>query len=104
MRIEAAGIDGPIVVDLPPEEDGEPCIPAQAARLNSIRLATPTADDERLPKVLTNTSGFVSYASIAGAADGTVVSSAIVDRIGGGDSVADVLAVVKGLADGAHRA
>lgn len=61
-----AGIDGLIVVDLPPEEDDELCIPAQAAGLNFIRLATPTTDDKRLPKVLTNTSGFVYYVSITG--------------------------------------
>jgi len=145
---KAAGIDGLIVVDLPPEEDEELCIPAQAAGLNFIRLATPTTDAKRLPKVLTNTSGFVYYVSItgitgaaeaqadavapevarikaatdlpvivgfgvktpetaeaiAGVADGTVVGSAIVERIGKGESVADVLAFVKGLADGAHRA
>ncbi|MDG1739389.1 MAG: tryptophan synthase subunit alpha [Paracoccaceae bacterium] len=63
---KAAGIDGLIVVDLPPEEDEELCIPAQAAGLNFIRLATPTTDDKRLPKVLTNTSGFVYYVSITG--------------------------------------
>ena len=61
-----AGIDGLIVVDLPPEEDDELCIPAQNAGLNFIRLATPTTDDKRLPKVLQNTSGFVYYVSITG--------------------------------------
>ncbi len=142
-----AGIDGLIVVDLPPEEDDELCIPAQKAGLNFIRLATPTTDDKRLPKVLTNTSGFVYYVSITGitgaaeaqagdvgpevarikaktdlpiivgfgvntpekaeaiasVADGTVVGSAIVSQIGAGKSVAEVLAFVKSLADGAHR-
>ena len=63
---KAAGIDGLIVVDLPPEEDAELCIPAQAAGLNFIRLATPTTDDRRLPTVLQNTSGFVYYVSITG--------------------------------------
>ncbi|WP_299296570.1 tryptophan synthase subunit alpha [uncultured Tateyamaria sp.] len=63
---KAAGIDGLIVVDLPPEEDSELCIPAQAAGLNFIRLATPTTDDKRLPRVLQNTSGFVYYVSITG--------------------------------------
>ena len=63
---KAAGIDGLIVVDLPPEEDEELCIPAQRAGLNFIRLATPTTDDKRLPKVLQNTSGFVYYVSITG--------------------------------------
>ncbi len=63
---KAAGVDGLIVVDLPPEEDAELCIPAQAAGLNFIRLATPTTDDKRLPKVLQNTSGFVYYVSITG--------------------------------------
>ncbi|MFT6933071.1 MAG: tryptophan synthase alpha chain [Paracoccaceae bacterium] len=63
---KAAGIDGLIIVDLPPEEDTELCIPAQAAGLNFIRLATPTTDDKRLPKVLQNTSGFVYYVSITG--------------------------------------
>ena len=63
---KAAGIDGLIVVDLPPEEDDELCVPAQAAGLNFIRLATPTTDDKRLPEVLQNTSGFVYYVSITG--------------------------------------
>lgn len=63
---KAAGIDGLIVVDLPPEEDDELCIPAQKAGLNFIRLATPTTDDKRLPRVLQNTSGFVYYVSITG--------------------------------------
>jgi tryptophan synthase alpha chain len=61
-----AGVDGLIVVDLPPEEDTELCIPALKAGVNFIRLATPTTDDKRLPAVLTNTSGFVYYVSIAG--------------------------------------
>ena len=144
----AAGIDGLIVVDLPPEEDDELCIPAQKAGLNFIRLATPTTDDKRLPKVLTNTSGFVYYVSITGitgaaaaeatdvgpevarikaqtdlpvivgfgirtpetskaiasVADGAVVGSAIVAMIGDGKPVAEVLAFVKSLADGAHSA
>lgn len=144
---KAAGIDGMIVVDLPPEEDDELCIPAQAAGLNFIRLATPTTDDARLPKVLQNTSGFLYYVSINGitgaaeaevtdvgpevarikaktdlpvivgfgintpeaaeavakVADGAVVGSAIVAKIAAGDSVADVLAFVKTLSDGAHR-
>jgi tryptophan synthase alpha chain len=63
---KAAGVDGLIVVDLPPEEDGELCLPALAAGLNFIRLATPTTDDRRLPAVLANTSGFVYYVSITG--------------------------------------
>jgi tryptophan synthase alpha chain len=61
-----AGVDGLIVVDLPPEEDAELCLPALKAGLNFVRLATPTTDGKRLPKVLTNTSGFVYYVSIAG--------------------------------------
>ena len=145
---KAAGIDGLIVVDLPPEEDSELCIPARDAGLNFIRLATPTTDDKRLPKVLQNTSGFVYYVSItgitgaaaaqaadvapevarikaktdlpvivgfgirtpetakaiAGVADGCVVGSAIVKMIEQKRSVADILAFVRGLADGAHRA
>ena len=63
---KAAGIDGLIIVDLPPEEDDELCIPAQKAGLIFIRLATPTTDAKRLPKVLENTSGFVYYVSITG--------------------------------------
>ncbi|MCC5991971.1 MAG: tryptophan synthase subunit alpha [Rhodobacteraceae bacterium] len=61
-----AGVDGLIVVDLPPEEDSELCLPAADAGLNFIRLATPTTDDRRLPKVLQNSSGFVYYVSITG--------------------------------------
>ena len=61
-----AGVDGLIVVDLPPEEDEELCIPARRAGLNFIRLTTPTTDDQRLPSVLRNTSGFVYYVSITG--------------------------------------
>jgi tryptophan synthase alpha chain len=63
---KAAGVDGLIVVDLPPEEDEELCIPALKAGLAFIRLATPTTDDKRLPTVLKNTSGFVYYVSITG--------------------------------------
>ena len=66
VEAKEAGIDGLIVVDLPPEEDEELCIPAQKAGLNFIRLATPTTDAKRLPKVLQNTSGFVYYVSITG--------------------------------------
>ena len=63
---KSAGIDGLIIVDLPPEEDEELCLPALKAGLNFIRLATPTTDDKRLPTVLNNTSGFVYYVSITG--------------------------------------
>ncbi|MHB8885652.1 MAG: tryptophan synthase subunit alpha [Methylovirgula sp.] len=63
---KAAGVDGLIVVDLPPEEDSELCLPALAAGLAFIRLATPTTDAARLPAVLANTSGFVYYVSITG--------------------------------------
>ncbi|MFT4716261.1 MAG: tryptophan synthase alpha chain [Paracoccaceae bacterium] len=145
---KAAGIDGLIVVDLPPEEDDELCIPANSAGMNFIRLATPTTDDKRLPKVLENTSGFLYYVSINGitgaaeasaaavapevarikaatdipvcvgfgiktpagaeamarVADGVVVGSAIVDLLGKGQSAAQVLAFVKDLAEGVHRA
>ena len=143
-----AGVDGLIVVDLPPEEDDELCLPTVAAGLHFIRLATPTTDDRRLPAVLQNTSGFVYYVSITGitgaaeaqaadvgpevarikaasnlpvcvgfgvktperaseigrVADGVVVGSAIVDQIGDGKSVSDVLDFVRSLADGAHSA
>lgn len=142
-----AGIDGLIIVDLPPEEDDELCIPAQKMGINFIRLATPTTDNKRLPKVLQNTSGFVYYVSVTGItgtaeaqstdvapevariksqtdlpvivgfgiktpqaaqaiasiADGAVVGSAIVEKIGAGESVADILAFVRSLADGTHR-
>jgi len=79
---KAAGVDGLIIVDLPPEEDTELCIPAMKAGLNFIRLATPTTDDKRLPAVLANTSGFVYYVAIAGitggaAADSNVVGEAV---------------------------
>ncbi len=63
---KSAGVDGLIIVDLPPEEDDELCLPARKAGLNFIRLATPTTDEARLPKVLGNTSGFVYYVSITG--------------------------------------
>ena len=63
---QAAGVDGLIVVDLPPEEDDELCLPALKAGLNFIRLATPTTDDKRLSAVLANTSGFVYYVSVTG--------------------------------------
>ena len=77
-----AGVDGLIVVDLPPEEDEELCLPALKAGLNFIRLATPTTDDKRLPAVLNNTSGFVYYVSITGitgsaAPDAAKVSAAV---------------------------
>jgi tryptophan synthase alpha chain len=79
---KAAGVDGLIIVDLPPEEDTELCVPALKAGLNFIRLATPTTDDKRLPAVLANTSGFVYYVSITGitgaaAADAHAVSGAV---------------------------
>lgn len=70
----AAGVDGLIVVDLPPEEDGELCLPALAAGLSFIRLATPTTDDKRLPRVLQNTSGFVYYVSMTGVTGGTIAN------------------------------
>jgi tryptophan synthase alpha chain len=79
---KSAGVDGLILVDLPPEEDDELCIPALKAGLNFIRLATPTTDDKRLPAVLANTSGFVYYVSItgitgSGSADSAVVGNAV---------------------------
>ena len=79
---KSAGVDGLIVVDLPPEEDSELCIPALKAGLNFIRLATPTTDDKRLPAVLANTSGFVYYVSVTGitgaaSADSNVVGEAV---------------------------
>jgi tryptophan synthase alpha chain len=79
---KSAGVDGLIVVDLPPEEDSELCVPAMKAGLNFIRLATPTTDDKRLPAVLANTSGFVYYVSVTGitgsaSADSGVVGEAV---------------------------
>jgi len=79
---KSAGVDGLIVVDLPPEEDEELCLPALKAGFNFIRLATPTTDDKRLPAVLANTSGFVYYVSITGitgsaAPDPTKVAQAV---------------------------
>lgn len=85
-----AGIDGMIIVDLPPEMDDELCIPALEKDLNFIRLATPTTDEKRLPKVLTNTSGFVYYVSINGIT-GTVAPDP--------DLVAKSVAHIKGRAD-----
>jgi tryptophan synthase alpha chain len=67
-----AGVDGLIVVDLPPEEDAELCLPALDAGISFIRLATPTTDDKRLPKVLQNTSGFVYYVSVTGVTGGAI--------------------------------
>ncbi|MGF1446774.1 MAG: tryptophan synthase subunit alpha [Pikeienuella sp.] len=143
-----AGVDGLIVVDLPPEEDAELCLPARARGLDFIRLATPTTDDARLPKVIANTSGFVYYVSITGitgaavaeaaavapevariraasglpvcvgfgvktperaaeiakVADGVVVGSAIVERIGRGDAPKEVLAFVESLATAVRNA
>lgn len=75
---KAAGVDGLIVVDLPPEEDSELCLPALEAGLNFIRLTTPTTDDKRLPAVLANTSGFVYYVSMTGITGATIKSHAAV--------------------------
>jgi tryptophan synthase alpha chain len=82
---KAAGVDGLIVVDLPPEEDDELCLPALKAGLNFIRLATPTTDDRRLPAVLANTSGFVYYVSITG-----ITGAATPDVVRVGDAVARI--------------
>ena len=85
VAAKEAGVDGLIVVDLPPEEDEELCLPALKAGLNFIRLATPTTDDRRLPSVLTNTSGFVYYVSLTG-----VTGAAIPDYSKVGVSVARI--------------
>jgi tryptophan synthase alpha chain len=82
---KAAGVDGLIVVDLPPEEDSELCEPAMKAGLNFIRLATPTTDDKRLPAVLANTSGFVYYVSVTG-----ITGSASADSGAAGEAVARI--------------
>ena len=73
-----AGVDGLIVVDLPPEEDAELCLPARAVGLDFVRLATPTTDDARLPSVLRHASGFVYYVSVAGITGGATGESAAV--------------------------
>src|SRR5690606_18560010 len=80
-----AGIDGLIIVDLPPEMDEELCIPALKAGVNFIRLATPTTDDKRLPKVLENTSGFVYSVSMTG-----ITGSALADTSKVGAAVARI--------------
>lgn len=147
-KARMTGIDGLIVVDLPPEEDAALCIPAREAGLNFIRLATPTTDGNRLSKIIRNASGFVYSVSIAGItggddaqaadvgpqvarikavtdlpvvvgfgiktpaaakviaglADGVVVGSAIVEMIGRGKPVAEILDFVASLAESAHRA
>jgi tryptophan synthase alpha chain len=82
---KSAGVDGLIIVDLPPEEDHELCLPAMKAGLNFIRLATPTTDDKRLPAVLANTSGFVYYVSITG-----ITGSASANATAVGDAVARI--------------
>jgi tryptophan synthase alpha chain len=82
---KSAGVDGLIIVDLPPEEDSELCLPAMRAGLNFIRLATPTTDDRRLPAVLANTSGFVYYVSITG-----ITGSAKADSDAVGKAVARI--------------
>lgn len=79
---KASGVDGLIVVDLPSEMDVELCLPAMAAGINFIRLATPTTDDKRLPKVLKNASGFVYYVSMNG-----ITGSAIADTARVGEAV-----------------
>ncbi|MDE2789755.1 MAG: tryptophan synthase subunit alpha [Paracoccaceae bacterium] len=143
-----SGVDGLIVVDLPPEEDDELCLPAMSAGIDFIRLATPTTDDRRLPQVLRNTSGFIYYVSITGItgaaaaspadiapdvariksatdlpvcvgfgirtpdvatevariADGAVVGSAIVQRLGQGQAPANVLGFINRLAEGVRNA
>ncbi len=111
---KAAGVDGLIVVDLPPEEDEELCLPTLKAGLNFIRLATPTTDDKRLPAVLNNTSGFVYYVSITGitgaAAPDTAKVTTAVARIkrhtklpvavGFGVKTADHARAIAAIADG----
>lgn len=110
----AVGIDGLIVVDLPPEEDAELCRPARAAGLNFIRLATPTTDDRRLPAVVSNTSGFVYYVSVAGTTGGKAADPAAVAPevariraaaglpvvVGFGISTPETAQAIAGVADG----
>ena len=85
LDANSAGVDGLIIVDLPPEEDTELCLPAMKAGLNFIRLATPTTDEKRLPAVLANTSGFVYYVSITG-----ITGSASADTGEVGEAVARI--------------
>ena len=87
---QAAGVDGLIVVDLPPEEDDELCLPAREAGISFVRLATPTTDEKRLPKVLNHASGFIYYVSIAGIT-GTATPAA--------DLVAQAVARIKAKTD-----
>ena len=86
-KAKTVGVDGLIVVDLPPEEDGELCLPARAKDIDFIRLATPTTDETRLPEVVKNTSGFVHYVSVAGVTGGKTGAqsniSEAVDRLKG---------------------
>jgi len=110
----AAGVDGLIVVDLPPEEDAELCLPAREAGLNFIRLATPTTDDRRLPAVVKNTSGFVYYVSVTGITGGPAANAAEVAPevarirasaklpvvVGFGISTPEAAQAVAGVADG----
>ncbi len=77
---KTAGVDGLIIVDLPPEEDAELCAPARAAGIDFIRLATPTTDEVRLPSVVKNTSGFVYYVSVAGITGKAAGENAAVSR------------------------
>ena len=103
---EAAGVDGLIVVDLPPEEDDELCLPALRAGLAFVRLATPTTDDRRLPAVLANTAGFVYYVSITGITGAATPDfgkvSAAVERIKRHTPLPVVVGF--GVKDGAHAA
>ncbi|MEE2774886.1 MAG: tryptophan synthase subunit alpha [Pseudomonadota bacterium] len=147
-RCLETGVDGLIVVDLPPEEDAELCIPALEKGINFIRLATPTSNNKRLQNILNNTSGFLYYVSITGVtgaaeanrksvakeverikknttipvcvgfgvktpktakeiasvADGVVVGSAIVDKIGSGSSLSEIVNFCKDLAEATHSA
>jgi tryptophan synthase alpha chain len=110
---KAAGVDGLIVVDLPPEEDSELCLPALRSGLNFIRLATPTTDDVRLPAVLANTSGFVYYVSVAGVTGAAVPDAGVVGAavarikrhtalpvaVGFGVRTAETAAAIAGCAD-----
>lgn len=109
-----AGVDGLIVVDLPPEEDAELCLPARDKGISFIRLATPTTDDRRLPAVVRNTSGFVYYVSVTGITGGPAANAAEVAPevariraaarlpvvVGFGISTPEAAQAVAGVADG----